>query len=79
MSKDQDRMIYQRPDKTWANKRNDRTRASSVHDTQQEAIDAGREMLHNQGGGELSIKGRNQRIRDKDTISPGNDDYPPKG
>lgn len=79
MSKDQDRMIYQRPDKKWVNKRSDRERASSVHNTQKEAIDAGREMLHNQGGGELTIKGRNQKIRDKDTIAPGNDDYPPKG
>jgi hypothetical protein len=36
-------------------------------------------MLGNQGGGELSIKGRNGKIRDKKTISPGKDPYPPKG
>jgi hypothetical protein len=36
-------------------------------------------MLKNQGGGELTIKGVNGRFRDKDTVTPGNDPYPPKG
>lgn len=45
MSKPQDRMVSQRPDGTWANKRNDASKASSVHDTQEAAINAGREML----------------------------------
>lgn len=78
MSKDRDRMIYQRPDGSWANKRNDAERASSVHDTQAAAARAGKQMLQNQGGGELTIKGTDQRIRSKDTIAPGNDPYPPK-
>ena len=78
MSKPQDRMISQRPDGAWANKRNDADRASSVHDTQQAAIDAARQMLVNQGGGELTVQGRDGRIRSKDTIPPGNDPNPPK-
>jgi uncharacterized protein YdaU (DUF1376 family) len=79
MSKKQDRMVYQRSDGTWANKRNDSDRASSVHDTQRAAEQAAREMLRNQGGGELTIKGKDSKIRDKDTVSPGNDPYPPQG
>ncbi|MCP2074454.1 UNVERIFIED_ORG: hypothetical protein J2Y77_003890 [Pseudomonas lini] len=79
MSKDRDRTISRRSDGTWENKRNDASRASSVHDTQVEAQKAAREMLKNQGGGELTTKGVDGRIRDKDTVAPGNDPNPPKG
>jgi len=78
MSKDRDRMVYQRPDGTWANKRNDASRPTTVHDTQKEAAKAARTLLSKQGGGELSIKGRNGQIRSKDTIAPGNDPCPPR-
>lgn len=78
MSKGRDRMIYQRPDGSWVNQRNDAERASSIHDTQKEAIGAAKVMLQNQGGGELTTKGVNGLIRSKDTISPGNDPNPPK-
>jgi hypothetical protein len=79
MSKDRDRTISRRSDGTWENKRNDASRASSVHETQAEAQKAAREMLKNQGGGELTTKGVDGRIRDKDTVAPGNDPNPPKG
>ena len=78
MSKPQDRTVYRRKDGDWANKRNDASKASSVHDTQKQANDAGREMLQNQGGGELTTMGRDGKIRSKDTIPPGNDPNPPK-
>lgn len=78
MSKGRDRTISRRPDKKWENKRNDASKASSVHDTQKAAEEAARRMLHNQGGGELTTKGRNGKIRSKDTIAPGNDPNPPK-
>lgn len=78
MSKDRDRTIYRREDGKWVNKRNDAGRASSLHDTQKGATDAGRQMLKNQGGGELTTKGRDGRIRSKDTIPPGNDPFPPR-
>lgn len=77
MSKDRDRTVFRR-DGEWVNKRNDSDRASSVHRTQEEAVEAARDMLHNQGGGELAIKGRDGIIRSKDTIDPGNDPNPPK-
>lgn len=51
-------------------------RASSVHDTQREAIDRGRDVARNQNT-ELLIHGRDGRIRDRD--SHGRDPYPPKG
>lgn len=71
-------MVYRRQDGNWANKRNDADRASSVHSTQRDAESAAREMLHNQGGGELTTKGVDGRIRSKDTIAPGNDPIPPR-
>ncbi len=78
MSKKQDRVVSRRPDGKWANKRNDASRASSLHDTQAQAIDAARTNLQNQGGGELTTLGRNGRIRSKDTIPPGKDPCPPR-
>jgi hypothetical protein len=79
MSKPQDRTISQRTDGKWENKRNDSDRASSVHDTQAEAQQAARQMLQNQGGGEMTTKGRDGQFRAKDTIDPGNDPRNIKG
>lgn len=79
MSKDQDRSVFRRPDGKWVNQRHDRSQATSLHDTQADAYAAARANLQNQGGGEISIHGVNGQIRDKNTIPPGNDDFPPKG
>lgn len=78
MSKDQDRTVSRRADGTWENIRNDAERASSLHSTQKEAIDAAKKMLIKQGGGELMVKGVDGKIRSKDTVAPGNDPNPPK-
>ena len=78
MSRGRERTVYHRPDGQWANKRNDARRASSLHSTQREAINAAKHMLQNQGGGELTIMGRDGKIRSKDTIAPGNDPFPPR-
>ena len=77
MSKDRDRSVYLKNGK-WYNKRNDAGKASSIHNTQQQAINTARGMLGNQGGGELTVMGLNGQIRSKDTIKPGNDPCPPK-
>ena len=79
MSKNRDRTISRRPDGIWENKRNDAERASSLHETQKGAQETAREMLQNQGGGELITKGLDGRIRDKDTVAPGNDPRGTKG
>ncbi|HDK26705.1 MAG TPA: DUF2188 domain-containing protein, partial [Candidatus Atribacteria bacterium] len=51
MSKGRDRTVYRRNDGKWANKRNDADKASSLHETQKDAIESARIMLKNQGGG----------------------------
>lgn len=53
-------------------------RASAVTSTQAEAIDRARQIVHNRGGGEVVIHGRDGRILDSDTVAPGNDPNPPR-
>lgn len=60
----------------WAVKGEGNKRASSVHPTQQEAIQTGRERAIG-GRSELLIHGRNGQIRERNTY--GDDPYPPKG
>ena len=74
MSKENDRIVYRRSsDSKWVNKKNSASNASSIHDTQKDANAAARDMLKNSGGGELTTKGLDGKIRSKDTIAPGND------
>lgn len=63
----------------WTVEKPGASRASSRHDTQAEAIDAARDYLKNDGGGELKIKGRDGAVRAQDTIAPGNDPRRSKG
>lgn len=60
----------------WAVKGAGNSKATSVHSTQKEAINRGREIAQNQKS-ELLIHGENGRIREKNSY--GNDPYPPKG
>ncbi len=60
----------------WAVKPAGGKRASSVHETQEEAISQGRQHAINQGS-ELLIHGKDGRIRERNSY--GNDPYPPKG
>ncbi len=53
-------------------------RASSHHDTQTQAAERAREIVHNLGGGEVVTHNRQGQIRDSDTVPPGNDPFPPR-
>jgi hypothetical protein len=79
MSKSNRRIVSPNPTGGWDVNKPGASRASSHHANQAEAQAAGRRYLGNEGGGELITQGRNGRIRDKDTVSPGHDPYPPKG
>lgn len=63
-------------DGSWVNVRSGSGRASSVHRTQAEAIERGREIAQNSGV-EHVIHGTNGRIRESNSY--GNDPYPAKG
>ncbi len=60
----------------WAVQGAGNSRATSIHNTQAEAIDSARDIAQNQGT-ELFIHGTNGRIRERDSY--GNDPFPPKG
>jgi len=53
-------------------------RISALEDTQKEAEQKAKEFAANSGGGEVRIHGLDGKIRDSDTIPPGNDPCPPK-
>ena len=59
----------------WAVRREGAERASSLHDTQKEAINRGRDLAK-EGKTELVIHGKNNLIRDSDSY--GSDPTPPR-
>ncbi|WP_263055258.1 DUF2188 domain-containing protein [Curtobacterium sp. RIT-PI-V] len=73
MTNSNDRNVVPNPKGGWDVKAAGASRSSAHADTQAEAIDRGRQIIGNAGGGELNIHGRNGQIRAKDTIAPGND------
>lgn len=74
---DNDRMVYRRKDGRWADKRHGASRPAGLYNTQAEAAAEARKHLENSGGGELEIKGRDGKIRSKDTIAKP-DPFPPR-
>ena len=77
LSSRNERHVTPHPDGGWQVTRPGGDRAISRNDTQAEAIDRARELLHNDGGGELVIHRPDGTIRDSDTVAPGNDPFPP--
>jgi hypothetical protein len=53
-------------------------RISDYAKTQSKAEAIAKKLSANTGGGEVRIHGLDGKIRDSDTVSPGNDPYPPK-
>jgi hypothetical protein len=72
---DGDYHVTPHPDGGWQVRREGADRASSLHDTQAEAMSRGRELAQ-QARSELVIHGRDGRIRDSDSF--GNDPHPPR-
>jgi len=73
-----DKHISWRGDK-WVVQTPGKSRAGSLHDTQRQAIDRGRQSAAASGGGELVVHGRDGQIRQKNTIPPAKDPFPPQG
>ena len=61
----------------WAVQREGASRASSVHATKAEAVQAGRAAAQSSGLGQLLIHGQDGRIQTEHTY--GSDPHPPKG
>lgn len=73
------RHVVPNPKGGWDVKKPGSNRSSGHTDTQREAVQRAKEIVRNDGGGEVRTHGRDGRIRDSDTVAPGNDPYPPKG
>jgi hypothetical protein len=70
--------VTHRPDGGWQYKLPGATRASGITRTQGQAEKAAKESARLGGGGEITIHRPDGKIRDKDTIAPANDPFPPK-
>ncbi len=64
--------------KKWRVKGEGFERVSAYASTQKEAEKLAKEFVGNAGGGEVRIHGLDGKIRDSDTVAPGNDPNPPK-
>jgi hypothetical protein len=72
------RHVVPNPEGGWDVRAPGASRASAHTDTQAEAQQRARDIVRNLGGGEVTTHGRDGRIRDSDTIAPGNDPNPPR-
>lgn len=63
---------------SWETKKVRSQRSSGSFSTQKEAEEKAKNFCHNSGGGEVRIHGLDGKIRDSDTVAPGNDPNPPK-
>jgi len=59
--------------KKWNIQKEGGSRSSGSADTQKEAEKIAKTFASNSGGGEVRIHGLDGKIRDSDTVSPGND------
>jgi Uncharacterized protein conserved in bacteria (DUF2188) len=70
-SNDSDRYVVPSPRGGWDVVKEGHERASAHTPTKREAINRGREIVRNAGGGELRIQNQDGRFIDSDTVSPG--------
>jgi hypothetical protein len=73
-----ERHVQRNPEGGWDVTKPGSSRRSGHERTQADAIDRAREILGNDGGGEIVIHDREGQIRDSDTVYPGNDPNPPR-
>lgn len=79
MSETNKRIVQGRKEGGWEVRKPGSDRASAVTRTQAEGIDRAREILANNGGGEMQVRAMDGTIRAQDTIAPGNDPRSSKG
>lgn len=79
MTKPNKRVVQRRDDGNWEVRKPGADRASAVTPTQAEGINRARDILRNDGGGELQVRSLKGAIREQDTIPRGNDPRSSKG
>ncbi|MEV0357681.1 DUF2188 domain-containing protein [Nocardia sp. NPDC050697] len=78
MAKRNERHVTPNPAGGWDISKPGGQRRSGHTDRQSDAIERAREIVGNTGGGEVVIHDRRGRVRDSDTVAPGNDPNPPR-
>jgi hypothetical protein len=73
-----ERHVVPNRDGGWDIQKPGATRSSGHAQTQRDAIDRSREILGNDGGGEIVVHRPDGSIRDSDTVPPANDPNPPR-
>lgn len=71
--------VVQNDDGTWANKKSHAQRASSLHQTQAEAIRSAQDQAKREGNTEVIIHGRDGKIRESNTYNRKDDPKKTKG
>lgn len=64
--------------KGWVTKKPGDSTPQSRHRTQGAAERRAKQDVGREGGGEVRIHGLDGKIRDSDTVAPGNDPFPPR-
>jgi hypothetical protein len=72
------RHVVPNPDGGWDVKKPGAQRSSGHFDRQSEAEARAKNILGNVGGGEAVVHDRHGQIRDKDTVPPAKDPFPPR-
>lgn len=70
MTEPNKRVVQRRDDGNWEVRKPGSDRASAVTSTQAEGINRARDILRNDGGGELQVRSLKGTIREQDTIPP---------
>ncbi|MGB3604367.1 MAG: DUF2188 domain-containing protein [Gordonia sp. (in: high G+C Gram-positive bacteria)] len=78
MSNDNRRHVVPGTNGGWDVKKPGASRASAHTDTQAKAVTRAKAIVSNAGGGEVRTHGRDGKIRNSDTVAPGNDPFPPR-
>lgn len=70
--------VMKHPNGGWQGKKEGSQKATFITPTKAEAEKKAKEIVGNQGGGEVKLHGVKGNIIDSDTVKPGNDPNPPK-
>ena len=73
------RIVQRRDDGKTEVRKPGAARASAIVNNQADGIDRAHDILSNDGGGELQVRGLDGTIRKQDTVKPGNDPKSSKG
>lgn len=78
MSNQNKRHVVPNPSGGWDIKKPGSARSSGHSSRQSDAERRAKEIVRNAGGGEVVVHRPDGRIRDSDTVKPGNDPFPPR-